>query len=258
MTFPYYFHVFGIPVHPHFACELAAYALGFSLHLALRRKLPAPPVEPVARLWLIAGLVMGALAGAHVVAMFDAPEATSWLGALMGKSIVGAILGGWIGTEIVKRLNGIRHSTGDTWAIPLLTAMALGRVGCFLTGLSDHTHGLPAALPWAVDFGDGIPRHPTQLYESAFCLALVPLMGIFLALLARRPGSTFRLFVASYMLFRFGMEFLKPTPKVFLGVSILQIIALAAAAYAVIDLLRLPAAARLPVDAETAMTRKPG
>ena len=29
------------------------------------------------------------------------------------------------------------------------------------------TYGTPTALPWGVDFGDGVPRHPVQLYEAA-------------------------------------------------------------------------------------------
>jgi prolipoprotein diacylglyceryltransferase len=54
---------------------------------------------------------------------------------------------------------------------PLILDTCIGRVGCFLTGLADHTHGVATALPWAVGFGDGVGRHPTQLCESAFLLA---------------------------------------------------------------------------------------
>jgi phosphatidylglycerol---prolipoprotein diacylglyceryl transferase len=57
----------------------------------------------------------------------------------------------------------VRRATGDVFAIPLTVGIAVGRVGCFLTGLADNTHGLPANLPWAIDYGDGIPRHPAQL-----------------------------------------------------------------------------------------------
>ena len=34
------------------------------------------------------------------------------------------------------------------------------------------SYGLPSNVPWALDFGDGIARHPTQLYDIAFVLAL--------------------------------------------------------------------------------------
>ena len=55
---------------------------------------------------------------------------------------------------------------------PIAVGLAIGRVGCFLAGLHDDTYGLPTALPWGVDFGDGTPRHPTQLYEIAVVLPL--------------------------------------------------------------------------------------
>ncbi len=53
--------------------------------------------------------------------------------------------------------------------------LAVGRIGCHLAGLTDGTHGDPSSLPWAVDFGDGIPRHPVNLYEVIFLgsLALI-------------------------------------------------------------------------------------
>jgi prolipoprotein diacylglyceryltransferase len=103
-----------------------------------------------------------------------------------------------------------------------MLGMAIGRVGCFLTGLSDHTYGLPTRLPWAVDFGDGIPRHPTQLYDVVFLLILA------IALLAwvRKPrvnGRVFGVFLGSYLVWRFGVEFIKPTWKPYLGLSAIQI-----------------------------------
>ena len=86
-----------------------------------------------------------------------------------GKSVVGALVGG----AACRRVDQAAHrrhasATGDVFAIPLVVGIAIGRIGCFLTGLDDNTHGLPTSLPWAVDFGDGVPRHPAQLYESPF------------------------------------------------------------------------------------------
>ena len=90
--------------------------------------------------------------------------------ALGGKTIVGGLHGGWAGVELAKWRLGIRHSTGDVFVFPLIFGMSVGRIGCFLTGLPDHTYGNHTSLPWAVNFGDG-PRHPTQLYDIVFlCL----------------------------------------------------------------------------------------
>ncbi len=76
----------------------------------------------------------------------------------------------------MKRSIGLQQSTGDLYAIPLAVAIAIGRIGCFLTGLPDNTYGTPTNLPWAVNFGDNIPRHPTQLYEIIFLVTLVPFL----------------------------------------------------------------------------------
>jgi len=48
----------------------------------------------------------------------------------------------------------------------------VGRIGCFLSGIADQTYGVATALPWGHDFGDGVLRHPVQLYEAAAALAL--------------------------------------------------------------------------------------
>src|SRR5262249_23059982 len=86
--------------------------------------------------------------------------------------------------------------------------MAVGRVGCFLAGLSDGTYGSPTSLPWGVDLGDGVSRHPVQLYEIAFLLACGAALIRFRGRL--RTGESFLLFVAPYCAFRFGVDFWKP------------------------------------------------
>ena len=93
-----------------------------------------------------------------------------------GKTIVGALVFGMIAVELMKRYIGLQQSTGDLYAIPLALGIAIGRIGCFLTGLADDTYGVATSLPWGVDFGDGVHRHPTQLYEIAFLLALIPVL----------------------------------------------------------------------------------
>ena len=129
--------------------------------------------------WIIVGCILGALAGSKGLSLLESlPEyrqqwnvthdPVSWFG---GKTMVGGLLGGWAGVEIAKKILRVAHSTGDLFVFPLIVGMCLGRVGCFLTGLPDHTYGNATSLPWGVDFGDG-PRHPTQLYEIAFLLLL--------------------------------------------------------------------------------------
>ena len=89
-----------------------------------------------------------------------------------------------VAVELYKRIAGITVRTGARFALPLAVGVAVGRIGCFFAGLDDFTHGTPTALPWGDDFGDGMPRHPVQLYESAAMAAFAAVYV--LARVARR------------------------------------------------------------------------
>ncbi len=133
---------------------------------------PGLPPQPwrVHRLYLAVGS-FGATSGAYL-----AGSANLWLTGIdgVGRSIEGAIAGAVVAIEALKALTGIRGSTGLSFVAPLAAAIAVGRIGCFLAGLDDMTYGTPTALPWGVDFGDGVPRHPVQLYESATIRSIGP------------------------------------------------------------------------------------
>jgi phosphatidylglycerol---prolipoprotein diacylglyceryl transferase len=168
-----------------------------------------------------------------------------------GKTVVGALIFGLVAVELMKRYIGVRESTGDLYAIPLALGIAIGRIGFFLTGLSDNTYGTPTTLPWGVNFGDGIPRHPTQLYEIAFLLTLIPILYVILSgvevsrseasaeskdplhhnsadALARSflkvflPGDAFKFFMVAYLTFRLICDAIKPYPRILLGLGGIQ------------------------------------
>lgn len=236
MTFPVYFHLLGHRIHPHLVMELIAYSAGFQLYRVIRRRFPRAAIPFEQNVWIFVGAVFGALIGSKLLAWAESfPDywqhrfdPATWLG---GKTIVGGLLGGWAGVEIAKRFLHVRQSTGDAFVFPLILGQCLGRVGCFLTGLDDHTHGNFTNLPWAVNFGDG-PRHPTQLYEIAFLLSLAAMLWMLRrrAGLALANGTLFRLYLGGYLLFRFFIEFIKPTWKPWLGLSAIQLASLMGAA----------------------------
>lgn len=223
----------------------------------------------------VAAAVAGAVLGSRLLFWLEDPIATlrnlhDPASLIAGKTIVGALIGGLITVELIKRYIGLRTSTGDLYAIPLAAGIAIGRIGCFLTGLSDNTYGTPTKLPWGVNFGDGIPRHPTQLYEIAFLVALIPLLYRTLNRIvilsgasakrseadaqskdpvfadsasnaataitrqpepearsltpeaATQPGDAFKLFMVGYMTFRLLADFIKPYPRLFLGLGGIQ------------------------------------
>lgn len=129
----------------------------------------------------------------------------------VGKSVVGGLAGAILAIELLKRRRGIVGSTGLRFAAPLAAAIAVGRLGCFFAGVDDRTYGTPTELPWGHDFGDGILRHPVQLYEA---IAMVIFLAVFVPLL--RGGfrlatcAGFYFFVGAYAAQRFLWEFIKP------------------------------------------------
>jgi prolipoprotein diacylglyceryltransferase len=167
---------------------------------------------------------------------------TAWLG---GKTIVGGLLGAILGVETAKHLLRWPASTGDGFVIPLAAALAIGRIGCQLSGVSDLTYGNVTELPWGWDYGDGLARHPTAIYEILGVGALA-----WWAMRARlsRSGDRFRAFVVGYLLLRFGLEFLKPpfgrsavgviTPERWGSLSAIQWACVAGLAYYAMDILR--------------------
>lgn len=242
ISFPIYIPLGPVRLHPHVVFETLAYAIAFRVYVAMRKR-AGDAVDDANRWWVIAAAAVGAVVGCKVLYWFEDPAATlahlrDPLYLMGGKTIVGALIGGLFTVELVKQYLGIQRRTGDLFAVPLCLGIAIGRIGCFLTGPDDHTGGSATTLPWGVNFGDGIPRHPTQLYEVLFALTL----GVFLWRRTRRPyteGDIFKLFMVAYFSFRFLCDFLKPDDaRVFLGVTGIQWACLAMLAYYAADIRR--------------------
>ena len=211
--------------HPVF--ETLAYAAGYAVFKGGRARQGDVIAEPQ-RWTVIASAAVGALIGSRILGIAEqwptviaALQSGRFLALLFtpgGKTIVGGLLGGWIAVESVKGILGIHSRTGDLFALPLCVGIAVGRIGCFIAGLGDDTYGKQTSLPWGVNFGDGIPRHPTQLYE----VLLLALLGIIVSLPAQWPeGARFRIFLAGYLSWRFVIDFLKPQPLV-RGMNLIQ------------------------------------
>jgi len=57
-----------------------------------------------------------------------------WLQLATGKSVLGALIGGYAGVEIAKKVVGYAGVTGDWFAFIAPVGITLGRVGCLLHG----------------------------------------------------------------------------------------------------------------------------
>ena len=234
MSFPVFVPVGPWRLHPHFVFELLAYAVGFQMYLWLRRR-HGDPIATATRWLIVAAAIVGAAAGSRALYWLEVPTRIlqHWHNPqflLGGKTIVGGLIGGLIAVEWTKRWLGLKTPAGDLFAMPLALGTAIGRVGCFLTGLSDGTYGSPTTLWTGVDFGDGIRRHPTQLYEIAFLLLLATILTR-VRNHSVRAGDQFRIFMVGYLAFRLLVDVLKPDPRLGLGLSSIQWACIAMLAY---------------------------
>ncbi len=71
----------------------------------------------------------------------------SWVLIHGGKSLLGALAGGFLAGVLAKRALGYTRSTGDAYVLAIPIATAIGRVGCYL---SELPLGTPTDLPWGV------------------------------------------------------------------------------------------------------------
>lgn len=215
----------------HTIFDVAAWVSAWLMGSFVARRYFAGARTPLRDPGYFIALGVGAIAGALLFGSVNMSLAGFWQ---IGHSIAGAVAGGIVGVELFKLATGVRGSTGGPFVAPLALGIAVGRLGCFFAGLPDYTYGTPTRLPWGVDFGDGIARHPVQLYESAAMLLFLAVYLPALAAdspLARRQG--FYLFVGWYALQRFAWEFLKPYPAVLGPLNMFHLICIALIAYSV-------------------------
>jgi phosphatidylglycerol---prolipoprotein diacylglyceryl transferase len=142
-----------------------------------------------------------------------------WLDLLIsGRSIVGALLFGFIAAEVFKPILGYKLPPNDRFAIVLPFSIATGRMGCWLSGCC---LGVPMEGAFSLVGLDGVARFPAPLVEMLFHI----LAGLVLVILWRKKilvGRLFALYLVSYGIFRFSSEFLRVTEKAFYGYSAYQ------------------------------------
>ncbi len=190
----------------------AAYVLG-------RGRQSALGLNRSQRFAIAVGAFIGAMLGAKlpfVIASGDGFFSSAWFD--NGKTILFGLVGGYLGVEVAKWLNGITVKTGDSFAVPIAVAVGIGRMSCLVAGCC---YGAPTDLPWGVDFGDGVRRHPAQVYEMVFHLSCAVLLE-FLGREKLLQGQLIKLYILLYLGFRFLTEFLRPEPVIALGMTFYQ------------------------------------
>jgi prolipoprotein diacylglyceryltransferase len=213
----------------HVFFEWMAIAIGVQIYRWQRQHRGLPGMLERGQYAVIIGCITGAAIGNKLMFWIQVPHlwpqllttAYAWMA---GQSIVGGLLGGLLGVELAKKIIGMKQSTGDNFVLPLIVATCIGRIGCFLAGLTDDTYGNPTQLPWGVDFGDGIPRHPTQIYDMLYVVLLGLILFRFKNKLLSQPGLMFKLYLTDYLLWRLLVDSLKPVPYDYgMGLSGIQL-----------------------------------
>lgn len=134
-----------------------------------------------------------------------------WMHWLTGKSITGALLFGFISVEFCKKLLRYQKITGDRFAVIVPVGIIIGRIGCLTQGCCQGCVISEAGNRW--------PAVPVEIGFN--------LLAIVVFMILRKgkhlPFQHFHLYLLGYGVFRFLHEFLRDTPKPFMGLSGYQI-----------------------------------
>ena len=219
----------------HTLTEIAALFIGFRYYIHLRKK-QRDTITSENRTWIVIGAVFGAFFGSRLIGGLEDPVSMLQSKNIFwhfysNKTVVGGFLGGLAGVEIIKHFIKEKKSSGDLFTYPMILALIIGRIGCFSMGVYEDTYGVSSSLPWSMNLGDGISRHPVCLYEILFLAllwtGLVRLENDYTLL----SGARFKIFMITYCMFRFLLDFIKPHYTFGIGLSTIQLTCLAGLVY---------------------------
>ena len=153
------------------------------------------------------------------------------------KSIAASIFWATISSEGYKYLNKKKFNTWVIFVPWLVIWMIVWRIGAFMIGLRDHTHGIETNLSWGVNYGDWIFRHPLQLYE----ITVLTIFFVFFCLLLQYKRkyvleNGFFLFTLIYFSYRFFVWFVSPYSHFWLGMNTYQVISIVMIIYSIYKL----------------------
>jgi phosphatidylglycerol:prolipoprotein diacylglycerol transferase len=185
------------------------------------------PVAKRERKDLIAVVAAGGLIGAAIPSYFAGGLITqmSLHGLFFGpNTVIGGIVGGFFAAATFKRIKSLEYETSDSFVLGTIAGMTLGRIGCHF---GHCCIGRASGSSFALNFGDNIPRLPTQLIEAA---VMGSLLLVFSVLQAKGKFANKRLFLfmMAYGIVRFVIEFYRaPVATNLLGIGSYQWFAIA-------------------------------
>ncbi len=235
IDFPVTVSLFGKEIWIHPILETIGIFIGMRYYYFLKKRNPGN-LKGTKSIAILLGAMIGAFLGSKIIGNLENPSLlfhaeNPFLFFWTNNTILGGLALGLIGVELAKKMVGHKESTGDLIVFPLMIAMIIGRIGCFLTGVYEPTFGLPTNSVFGMDLGDGISRHPVALYEIVF----LSLLFIFLQWIKKikiyPSGFLFQIFMLTYFSFRFLIEFIKPRYEVIYGLGTLQLVCIVVILY---------------------------
>jgi phosphatidylglycerol:prolipoprotein diacylglycerol transferase len=227
MAFPINLKLGGLTLSLHLIFETLGLAIGFRYFLFLRNR-QKDRINDTNRSLIIIGATFGAFFFSRVIGALENPMTLIHSKHILlylyaNKTIVGGLLGALLVVEITKKIIHEKTSSGDLFTYPLILAMMIGRIGCFSSGLSEETYGMPTNSFLGIDLGDGLNRHPVTLYEIGF----LGLLWVVLVSIERKVrlvnGYRFQFFMIAYLAFRLMLDFIKPHYVYFIGLGTIQL-----------------------------------
>jgi phosphatidylglycerol---prolipoprotein diacylglyceryl transferase len=227
MAFPINLKLGGLTLSLHLIFETLGLAIGFRYFLFLRNR-QKDRINDTNRSLIIIGATFGAFFFSRLIGALENPMTLIHSKHILlylyaNKTIVGGLLGALLVVEVTKKIIHEKTSSGDLFTFPLILAMMIGRIGCFSSGLSEETYGLPTNSFLGIDLGDGLYRYPVTLYEMGF----LGLLWLVLVVIERKVklvnGYRFQFFMIAYLAFRFLLDFIKPHYVYFIGLGSIQL-----------------------------------
>ena len=236
----------SLPIYSYGVMLGLSLVVGWYLTLGLaERDFGAEYKETLANCYIVTAISAIAVARLlYVVTNLDEFDSLTDVFAMRRGGLVayGGFLGGFLGSLLFLRANGLRLMPWADVAVPsLASGLLITRIGCYMFGcdfgkpLSEsapawlkslgtfprwdegtlaHGTGSPAWVQHvqerglSLDSTASLPVHPTQLYESAVGLGLL----VLLLLMRRRQtfrGQIFLVFTFAYGIARFALEMLR-------------------------------------------------
>jgi phosphatidylglycerol---prolipoprotein diacylglyceryl transferase len=227
LTFPFTIEIGSTKILWHVVLETLGLFTSFRYFIYIRKK-QKDSIQDSNRIWILIGATFGALLGSRLIGGLENPlemihSKNILLYVYENKTIVGGLIGGLLGVEIVKNIIGEKQKSGDLFTYPIILGLIIGRIGCFSMGVYEQTYGTVSSLPWAMNLGDGKLRNPVTLFEILFLICT----WIFMAQLEKNyvlnEGARFKIFMILYLLFRILLDFIKPHFTFNIGLSTIQL-----------------------------------